>query len=85
MFLTVEFGSGLNVENALEQYAGYPTGYYEDEDFQSGENSYGYDWVPNYIYYPRMNKRDIHEPVTKACCKKACTIDKLIQYCPKRL
>lgn len=84
MFSTVDFGSGFKVDNAIDQY----TGFYEDEDFQSAEVGYGYDWVPNYIYYPHLYKRSNgpqHEPVTKACCKKPCNVETLIKYCPRRL
>lgn len=81
MFSTVDFGGGgSKVDNTFEQY---PVGYYHDEDIQSDEGGNGYDMVPNFILdsHYSYSKRD---GITKVCCAVPCTIDTLIQYCPRK-
>lgn len=58
---------------------------YEDGDSQIEDEGGdgGYDWFPNYLYMSRFHKRD-GLTITQACCRQACTLETLLQYCPRR-
>lgn len=82
MFSTVDFASEFDFDNSLDQY----TGYNEDEEFQSDEGPDGYDWVANYVYHPRMGKRNHYTQrtgITQECCTKPCNATTLTEYCYK--
>lgn len=80
MFPTVDFGESHKFEKAIDRMLAM----YEDEaEPQSDEGGYGYDWIPNYVYTSQYNKRDA-PTITQACCKNACTLRTMMQYCPRR-